>query len=146
MTIVGDNLYVGDQAPTSAKATYAPTMLTRMFDMTGNGTTVTFTLPPGSENLDAKCYIVADGSAATTDSITVSAGGTTLLTFSSMGSVQGLVKGTQAGLGTLVVVASACDSLSATAETTCAATLASTDAACAYRLVFSFNKARQQVD
>ncbi len=145
-TVFGEGLEVGNLAAVSAGASNAPVVLTRMVDITGNTTTEQFLLPTNVQNFDAKCYIVADGSAATTDTIVVSAGGTTLLTFSSMGSVQGLVKTTQAGLGTVTVVASACDVVTTTAEVTANVTLTSTDAAAAYRVVCIFEKVRTQID
>lgn len=145
MTIFGDNLEVGNQAAVSAAASHAPVRLTRHVDITGATATKQFLLPKYSENFDAMCYIISDGSAATTDSIVVSAGGTTLLTFSSMGSAQGLVKSTQAGLGTLTVLCSACDSVTTTSEVTANVTLASTDADASYRVVCTFNVARTQM-
>ena len=145
MTIFGDNLQVGNQAAVSAAASYAPVVLRRHVDITGTGTTKQFLLPENAENVDAVCYIIANGSAATSDSIVVSAGGSTLLTFSSMGSAQGLVKSTQAGLGTVVVMASACDSVTTTTEVTANVTLTSVDAAASYRVCVTYNKSRQQV-
>lgn len=145
MTIFGDNVQIGNQAAVSAAASYAPVRLLRHVDISGTGTTKQFLLPTYVENFDACCYIVSDGSAAASDSIVVSAGGTTLLTFSSMGSSQGVVKSTQAGLGTLVMLASACDVVTTTAEVTANVTLTSVDADTSYRVVCFFNKERTQV-
>lgn len=143
MTTFADNIYSGLKAITSGLSSQAPVTLRRTFRFTGGGAqTVSAVLPAGSQNLNAVCYIIQDGSGATTDSITVSAGGATLITFSSMGSASGIVEVTTAALGTKVVVASACSNLSATAETTVAATLASTDTATDYQVVLTFNRAR----
>lgn len=146
MTIFGDNLEVGNLAATSAGASNASVVLSRFVDITGNGTTECFLLPTYVNNFDAKCYIITNGSAATTDSITVSAAGTTLITFSSMGSANALLKSTVAGKGTVTVVASACDVVTTTAEVTACVTLNSTDAAATYRVVCSFEKVRTQMD
>lgn len=143
MTTFADNVYTGLKALTSGLSSQTPVHLTRSFDFTGGGAqTKTVVVPAGSENFNAVCYIIQDGSAATTDSITVSAGGATLITFSSMGSAGGIVEVTTAAQGTKVVVASAC-ATTLTAETTVAATLASTDTATVYRVCLTFNRARQ---
>ncbi len=143
MTTFGDNIYTGLQALTSGQASYSPARLNRTFRFTGvAASTQQFVLPTGVQNLDAKCYILANGSAATSDAITVSAGGTTLLTFSSMGSATGVVRGTTAGLGTLTTVASACANLSTTAEVSAAITIASVDAATDYQVEITFSRLR----
>jgi hypothetical protein len=146
MTIFGDSIQSGSLAATSAKASHAPVQLCRTIELTGNGDAETIILPTGVENLDAKCYIVADGSAATTDSIVIDLAGTTAITFSSMGSAQGLVNQTEAAIGTKVVVCSACDIVTTTSEVSATATLTSTDAACTYRVVLLFDRVRDQVD
>lgn len=144
MTGFADNIYSGLQALTSGTASYAPVEMCRTFRFTGGGAqTQQFVLPQDVQNLNAICYIIQDGSAATSDSITVSAGGTTLITFSSMGSAGGLVEQTVAALGTKTVVASACANLSTTAEVSAAATLASTDTATDYQLVLTFSRLRR---
>lgn len=143
MTTFGDNIYSGALAATSANASYSPVVLCRTFRFTGGGAqTQQLVLPTYVENLNARCYIVQDGSAATSDSITVSAAGTTLLTFSSMGSAGGLVETTLAALGTKTVVASACAVVTTTAEVTAALTLASTDTATDYQVVLEFSRRR----
>lgn len=147
MTIFGDNVYSGNQAITSALASYSPVVLNRTFRFTGGGTqTKSFVLPSGVQNMNATCYIIQDGSAATTDSITVSAGGTTFITFSSMGSAGGLLETTLAGLGTKTVVASAAANLSTSAEVSAAITLASTDAATDYQVNLTFNRLRTDIN
>lgn len=144
MTTFGDNVYTGLKALTSGQSSQVPAQFCSTIRFTGGGAqTKTVVLPTGCQNLNAICYIIADGTAATTDSITVSAGGTTLITFSSMGSAAGVVEVTTAALGTKVVVASACANLSLTAETTVAATLASTDTVTDYQVYLTFNRARQ---
>lgn len=143
MTGFADNIYSGLQALTSGLASYAPVQLCRTVRFSGGGAqTQSIVLPAGVQNLDAKCFIEVDGSAATTDSITVSAGGTTLLTFSSMGSISGVVRVTTAALGTLDTIASACANLSTTAEVTAAITLASTDTATVYQVQLMFSRLR----
>lgn len=144
MTAFGDNIYSGLIAATSGLSSFSSTVFNRTFRFTGGGAaTQTFVLPTGVQNLNATCYIIQDGSAATSDSITVSAGGTTLITFSSMGSATGLVETTLAALGTKTVVASACANLSTTAEVSAALTLASTDTATDYQVNLTFNRLRQ---
>lgn len=143
MTTFGDNIYSGLIALSSGLSSQSEVMLSRTFRFTGGGAqTQTFVLPTGVQNLNASCYIIQDGSAATTDTITVSAGGTTLIAFSSMGSASGLVETTLAGLGTKVVTASAAANLSTTAEVPAAITLASTDTATDYQVQLRFNRLR----
>lgn len=143
MTTYGDNICSGLLALTSGQASYAPVRLNRTFRFTGGGAaTQQFVLPQGCQNLSAVCYIMANGSAATTDKITVSAGGTDLITFSSMGSATGLLGGTTVGLGTRAVVASACANLSNTAEVSAAITIASTDTATDYQVEVTFSRLR----
>lgn len=144
MTTFADNIYSGQQALTSALSSQSEVVLSRSFRFTGGGAqTQSFVLPTGTQNLNASCYIIQDGSAATTDTITVSAAGQDFITFSSMGSAGGLVEITTAGLGTKTVVASACSNLSTTAEVSAAITLASTDTATDYQVQLRFNRLRQ---
>ena len=143
MTTFADNLQSGLEALTSGQSSIAPVVLSRNFRFSGGGAqTQQFVFPVGTQGLNATCYIIQDGSAATTDSIVVSAGGTTLITFSSMGSAGGLIETTLAGLGTKTVVASACAGLSTTAEVSAAITLASTDTATDYLVNLTFNRLR----
>lgn len=143
MTTFADNIYSGQQALTSALSSQSEVVLSRTFRFTGGGApTQTFVFPAGVQNLNATCYIIQDGSAATTDTITVSAGGTDLITFSSMGSAAGVVETTLAALGTKTIVASAAANLSATAEVSAAITLASTDTATDYQVQLRFNRLR----
>jgi hypothetical protein len=143
MTTFADNINSGLLAVSSGLASYSPVQLSRTFRFTGGGAqSQDFVFPTGVQNLNATCYIIQDGSAATTDSITVSAGGTTLITFSSMGSAAGIVEITTAALGTKVVVASACSNLSTTAEVSAAITLSSTDTATDYQVQLRFSRLR----
>lgn len=143
MTGFADNITSGLNAVSSALSSNSPVQLCRTFRFTGGGAvTQNFVLPTGVQNLDASCYIIQDGSAATSDSITVSAGGTNLITFSSMGSAQGFINATTAALGTKTVIASACANLSATAEVSAAITLASTDTATDYQVQLRFSRLR----
>lgn len=141
MTRYSDNIYSGAQGLTSATSSKSAVGLTKTFRFSGGSGTRNFVLPSGVQNLDAKCYILAQGSAATSDSITVSANGTNLITFSGMGSATGVVRQTTAGLGTLTVVASACANLNANAEVSAAITLASVDTAADYQVQLFFNRA-----
>lgn len=146
MTSYRDNIYSGAPALTSAQSSLSPTVLRRSFRFSGGGAqTQTFVLPSGTQNINAVCYIIQDGSAATTDRITVSAGGTTLITFSSLGSAGGLLESTADGLGIKAVVASACADLSATDEVSAAVTLASTDTATVYQVALTFNRLRSNL-
>ena len=145
MTNWADNIYSGAAATTSALSSLSQVRLCRTFRFSGGGaSTQSFVLPTGSQNLNANCYIVVDGSAATTDSIVVSAAGTTLLTFSSMGSAGGLVETTVAALGTKDVIASACAVVTTTTEVTAALTLASTDTATVYQVSLWFDRIRNE--
>lgn len=146
MTSFRDNILSGAPAISSAQSSLSPTKLSRTFRFTGGGaSTQNFVFPTGVMNLNATCYIVQDGSAATTDSITVSAAGTTLITFSSMGSAGGVIETTLAALGTKTVVASACSVVTTTTEVTAALTLASTDTATVYQVNLTFDRIRQNL-
>lgn len=146
MTSFRDNIYSGAPALTSAQSSLSPVQYSRTFRFTGGGaSTQSFVFPTGVQNLNATCYIVQDGSAATTDSITVSAAGNTLITFSSMGSAGGVVEVTTAALGTKVVVASACAVVTTTTEVTAALTLASTDTATIYQVNLTFDRLRSNL-
>ncbi len=144
MTSYRDNILSGAPALTSAQSSQSPVRLSRTFRFTGNGTQ-NFVFPAGVQNVDAKLYILANGSAATTDSITVSAGGTNLITITSFGSATGVLRATTVGLGTLTTIASACANLSQTAEVSAAVTLASVDQAAVYQLEIMFERLRSNL-
>lgn len=141
MTTYGDVLQSGNMALTSALSSISPTVCCRTFRFTGSGTQ-TFVLPQNVENLDAKLWIISNGTAATTDAFTVSAGGTNLITITSFGSTAGVLRTTTAGLGTITNIASATASLSQTAEVSAAVTLASVDQAAIYQLQLLFSLLR----
>lgn len=142
MTGFEDNIYSGLQALTSGLASFSPVRLCRSLRFSGASGTQTFVLPTGVQNLDAKLFIGAQGSAATTNSLVVSAGGQTLFTFTSFGSATGIVRQTTTALGTLTVVTSALMNLSTTAEVTVAATYATTDQAADVQLELMFARLR----
>jgi hypothetical protein len=111
MTLVADNLESGITGLSSAQSTRAGVILSRQRLFTGGGNqTWTGFLPYDTVGVNASVYIMSQGSAATSDAMTIttSAGGTTLLTFSQMGSATGILSGTTTGLGVKTAVASAC--------------------------------------
>lgn len=116
MTRYSDNISSGFQAVTSALSSKSVVSLHKVHRFTqpsGGGATpqtVTGTFPPGIENITANLWIMNQStSASTSDKITVSAGGTNLITYTAMGSATGILgTSTVAGLGTVAVVASAC--------------------------------------
>lgn len=111
MTLFGDNVESGILGLSSAQSTRAGAILARQRIFAGGGNqTWTGFLPYDAVGVNANVYIMSQGSAATSDrmTITTSAGGTTLMTFASMGSATGILSGTTVGLGTKTVVASAC--------------------------------------
>ena len=142
MTNFADGIQSGLSALTSGASSFSPVVLERSFSFSGGSSTIGFVFPPNTVNVDAKLYITANGSAATTDKITVSAAGTNLLSFTSFGSATGLVKVTTAGLGTYTPIASAMVSLGNTDIVSAAATLLSVDTAATYKLQLVFNVAR----
>lgn len=111
MTTFGDNIYSGNLAVTSALSSTSPVHLTRThrFVTVGGATpiTQTGTFPQGVTNLDAKLFIIANGSATVSDKITVSAGGVNLIQITQFGSTSGVLRSTTTGLGVLTTFASA---------------------------------------
>lgn len=145
MTTFGDVIQSGNVATTSALSSVSPTMQTRTFRFTvsgGSPQTLPFMFPSRVRNIDAKLYIEAQGSAATTDKITMSAAGQDLITFSSIGSATGILRQTTVGLGVLTAVASACANLNNVAEVSAAITLASVDTAAVYQVQVTYNRRR----
>lgn len=112
MTRFSDNIYSGFQALTSGTSSKSAVSLNKTYNFAGagNGTAVTKTgtFPPNTQNLMATLYITNAASATVSDKITVSAGGTTLVTLTSFGSAQGVASYTTTGLATITYVASAC--------------------------------------
>lgn len=141
MTSYLDNIYSGAAALTSAQSSLSPVRLNRTFRFTGSGTQ-TFVFPTGVQNLDAKLYIITNGTAATTDAMTVSAAGTNLISITSFGSTSGVLRQTTAAVGTLTTIASACAVVTTTAEVTAAVTLASVDQAAVYQLELMYSRIR----
>jgi hypothetical protein len=142
MTSWRDNIYSGAPALTSAQSSLSPAELHRTIRFSGGSNTQTIVLPTYVENFDAKLYIITNGSAATTDKITVSAAGTTLVTFSSFGSANGILRQTTTGLGVVTPVVSAMVTPTTTTEVTAAITLLTTDTAAQYQVDISFNRVR----
>jgi hypothetical protein len=145
MTVYGDNIYSGNLASTSAATAASPVVLTRTHRIAGGAaSTVTGTFPKGTQNLDAKLYILLNASATVSDKITVSAGGVDFITITSFGSTAGVLRNTTTGLGVLTVVASACAVLVSAAndDLTYSVTYpANTQATGAdYQLVLTFNR------
>ena len=119
MTVYGDNIYSGTlEATSSATAAASEVVLTRTHRLnTGVTQTQTGVFPKGAMNLDSVLYILANASATVSDKITVSAAGTTLLTWSSFGSAAGIARQTTTGLATYTPVASACAVITGAAST-----------------------------
>lgn len=114
MTSYGDNIYSGSQAITSALQSLSAVQLCRTHNFSqpaGGGATPitqTGTFPADTINLDAKLYINANASATVSDKFTVSANGVNLISITGVGSAIGVLRNTQAGLGTLSTISSAC--------------------------------------
>lgn len=116
MTRYSDNIYSGYQALTSALSSKSSVILHRVHRFTqpatGGATPVTLggVFPPGVEVITSRLYIMNQStSASTSDKITVSAGGTNLITYTAIGSATGMLGTTTVvGLGAVTVVASAC--------------------------------------
>lgn len=146
MTTFADNLYSGQLASTSAASSVSPVVLTKVHRIPGGSAfTASGTFPQGTQNLDAKLYIMLNASAAVSDKITVSAGGVDLITITQFGSAAGVLRQTTTGLGVLSVVASACGLMTGAANSELAYNIAypaNTAATGAdYQLVLTFNRA-----
>lgn len=113
MTRFTDSLESGYVGITSAASNRSGAIMARRKRFTGGGNiTWTGQFPAGVEAVTATLHILANGSAATSDRLTLiaSAGGggglaatTTLVTFSSFGSAVGRASATTAGLATVAV-------------------------------------------
>lgn len=114
MTRFTDNIFSGNAGLTSAAASRSPVTLCRTHNFTQPAAggavaqTQTGSFPSGTQNLDAKLFIVSNGSATVSDKITVSAGGINFITITGFGSAGGILRTTTVGLGTITAVASAC--------------------------------------
>lgn len=112
MTSFKDNILSGNIATTSANSSLSSVEMGKTFSFAGAGSTTavtrTGTLPPNAENVRAQLYVMTAGSATVSNKITVSAGGTTLLTLTQFGSAQGFAGNTLAGFMLATYAASAC--------------------------------------
>lgn len=110
MTRYSDNIYSGNTSITSAMSSRSAVTLTKTFNFnsTTGSSTQGGTFPSNTQNLMARLYITAQGSATTSDKITVSAGGVDLLTIDQFGSANGLALQTTTSLARFTIVASAC--------------------------------------
>lgn len=113
MTRYSDNIYSGFDAVTSALSSRSAVQLCKTYNFAGAGSTTAVTrtgvLPPNSQNLSVCLYIVQNGSATVSNKITVSAGGTDLVTIDQFGSAGGYVPyATVVGKGRITMIASAC--------------------------------------
>lgn len=112
MTRYSDNIYSGYQSVTSALSSKSAVVLTKTFNFGGAGNTVPVTrsgtFPPNTQNLTAELFIIVNASATVSNKITVSAGGTNLLTVDQFGSAQGYAPLTTTGIARFAIIASAC--------------------------------------
>lgn len=117
MTVFGDGIYTGQLAVTSALSSVSQCVYQKTHRFSGgaafNGSGV---FPQGTNNLDAKLYILLNASATVSDKITVSAGGVDLITITQFGSASGVLRSTTTGLGVLTTTASACAVLAGAAS------------------------------
>jgi hypothetical protein len=140
MTTFADNILTGRQALTSGAASLAGCVYSRTFSLSGASGTTGFVFPAGAQNVDANLYVLTAGSAATSDDIVVSAGGTTLVTLDAIGSAVGLLRSTTAALGVLTTSSAAANSLSTTAEVSASITMVKSDQASSYQLQITFTR------
>lgn len=113
MTLFADGLESGIQGITSAQSTRAHVRCERYRRFTGGGNqTWTGFFPAGATGIRPTLHICTNGSTATSDRIVISlsAGSTTLLTYSSFGSANGIV-----GTSTIVSLATVAPIVSAMA-------------------------------
>ncbi len=112
MTVFKDNIFSGNIQTTSANSSMSSVEMGKTFTFAGAGNTTavtrTGTFPPNTENITATLFVMAQGSATVSDKITVSAGGTNLITIDQFGSAAGIAYQTTTGLARFTVVASAC--------------------------------------
>lgn len=112
MTTFKDNIGSGNIAVTSALSNVSWVSLTKTFNFNAIGGTTAITrngvFPPNTQNLSAELFIVQNASATVSNKITVSCGGTNLLTIDQFGSAGGVIPGvTVTGVGRYTVIASA---------------------------------------
>lgn len=148
MTRYSDNILSGFQAATSAASSGSAVSLSKTFRFpAGGSSTQTGTFPPGTQNIRGTLFIANAGSAATSDKITVSAGGQNLIAYTAMGSAVGVLYNTTTSLGTVTPVVSACATVAAPAtgqtnggEIPFSVTILSVDTATDYQLHLAFNR------
>lgn len=145
MTTFADGVESGIYGATSATATRAHALMRRYRRFTGGGNqTWTGLLPYGATGLTASLHINSQGSATTSDRIVISssAGSTTLWTFSSIGSANGILGATSVtGLGAVTPIVSACATLGPNVESADVpfqVILSSVDTATDYSLFLQF--------
>lgn len=110
MTNYADNISSGFIGVVSSQSSLSQAQLSKLyqFDSTTGSVTYTGRFPPMTKNLTAELFITNAGSATTHNAVTVSAGGTTLLTIDQFGSAAGYANDTKAGVARFTYVASAC--------------------------------------
>lgn len=145
MTLYADGIESGILGVTSGLSTRSHMAVTRYRNFVGGGNqTWTGFFPYGSLMFHTRLHINAQGSATTSDRMTIStsAGSTTLVTYSSMGSATGMVgNSTITSLATVVNVTSACSKLGPNvegAEIPFQVILSSVDTATDYSLQLEF--------
>lgn len=113
MTRYSDNILSGYTAVTSALSSRSAVLLTKSYNFSAvtGSQTQKGTFPPGTQNLTATLFITQQGSANTTSKVTISAGGTDLVTITSFGSATGIAEFTTTGVATITYVASACQNV-----------------------------------
>lgn len=145
MTLYSDPIESGTYGVTSALSTRAHCLMRRYHRFTGGGNqTKTGFFPAGAVGITATLHICTNGSTATSDRIVISlsAGSTTLWTFASMGSANGILSNaTVVGLGTATPITSACAQVGPNVEGTDVPfqiILSSQDTATDYQLFTTF--------
>lgn len=147
MTRFADGIESGLITISSATDSRAAVQLTRTHRFTGGGNqTWNGVFPSNTQGIDANIYIIANGSATTSDTITLttSAGTTPLGSITAIGSATGLLRVTTAGLGVLNIIASAAHSVGPVTlsdiEVPFRVVLSSVDTATDYRLELTFRR------
>lgn len=111
MTRYSDNIFSGFQGVTSALSSMSPVALSKTYNFVaaaGTGTTITGVFPPGTQNLTAELFVTQQGSANTSNKLTVSAAGTNLIVIDQFGSATGYAAFSTTSLARFTITASAC--------------------------------------
>lgn len=147
MTRFADNIECGLITISSATDSRAAVQLTRTHRFTGGGNqTWNGIFPSNTQGLDANLYIIANGSATTSDimTLTTSAGTSPLGSITAIGSATGLLRVSTTGLGVLTIIASAAHSIGPSTltevEVPFRVVLSSVDTATDYRLELTFRR------